>query len=227
MIVLSDLDIGMNDWMCPEFEWDDSYRPDRGKVLDADRLEEIVAFHRYADVDGDAIPYRSLPGVHEKGSFFTRGSGHTTRATYTEHGNEYQEVLDRLRRKSDTAATLVPESILTPASKPTNVGILGYGGSHQAIREAVDRLEARGIAVDYLRVLAFPFDASVQKFLDDHDQVFVVEQNRDAQLKTLLLNETRVEQVKLQSVLRYDGTPINPGLIADALDDVLSRSKAA
>ncbi|MCP5150959.1 MAG: 2-oxoacid:acceptor oxidoreductase subunit alpha [Ectothiorhodospiraceae bacterium] len=227
VIVLSDLDIGMNDWMCREFQWDDSYRPDRGKVLDAERLEKIAAFHRYADVDGDGIPYRSLPGVHSKGAYFTRGSGHNARGAYTEDAGEYKEVLDRLRRKSDTAATLVPEPVLMSARKPTRLGVLSVGGCDQAVREALDRLEARGVALDYLRVRAFPFSRAVQDFLDDHDQVFVVEQNRDAQLRSMLLIETEVAREKLHSVLRYDGLPLNPGAVVDGIDEIMRRSQAA
>jgi 2-oxoglutarate ferredoxin oxidoreductase subunit alpha len=180
VFVVSDLDIGMNDWMCRKFQWDDSYRPDRGKVLNAEELERIEKFSRYLDVDGDGIAARSLPGTHPKGGYFTRGSGHTKHATYTEDSAEYQEVVDRLTRKMATAAEIVPAPEFNRDTNRFNpLGIVSIGGCHGAVTEAVDRLRARGTAVDYMRIRAFPFAASVREFLISHPECYVVEQTRD------------------------------------------------
>src|SRR6188472_2461199 len=165
VFVLSDLDIGMNDWMIPKLTWDDSYRPDRGKVLGAQELEEAKSFYRYLDVDGDGIPYRTLPGTHPRGAYFTRGSGHNRYAAYTEDGDEYVDVLDRIDRKIQRAARSVPAPIVrtTPGAK---LGILTIGGCHAACTEALDILAREGIAVDYMRVRGFPFSDDVRAFLD-------------------------------------------------------------
>ena len=210
---MTDLDIGMNDWMVPEFEWDDSYQPDRGKVLHADDLEKIEKYYRYEDRDGDAIPYRTIPGEHPKGAYFTRGSGHNWKGGYTEDGGEYQEVLDRLTRKWESAADAVPGPVVVEAEKPTRDAIISIGGCDGAVREALDRLSAQGCHVNYLRVRGFPFSAEIEAFIDAHDRVFVVEQNRDAQLRTLLINETAAEKDKLIPLLDYAGMPANPASI--------------
>lgn len=208
VFVLSDLDIGMNDWMIPKLTWDDSYRPDRGKVLSAAELEEAKSFYRYLDVDGDGIPYRSLPGTHPKGAYFTRGSGHNKFAGYTEDGDEYTEVLDRLDRKVQRAAKFVPAPIVkaTPGHK---LGLVTVGGCHAACLEAMDLLAKEGIVVDYMRVRGFPFGDEVTGFLESHDINFVVEQNRDAQLRSLLMLETGVAIGKLSSVRYYGGFPMS------------------
>ena len=208
VFVLSDLDIGMNDWMCPELQWDDSYQPDRGKVMSAADLEKIPKFFRYLDQDEDGIPYRSLPGVHPKGAYFTRGSGHTQYGGYTEDSTEYQIVLDRLRRKFSTAARLVPPAIIERRG-PARVGIVAVGSSDGAVREALDVLKVRGVSANYMRVRGFPFGTEVEQFLNDHEVVFVVEQNRDAQLKSLLILETSVDKKRLRSILHYSGLPIS------------------
>ena len=208
VFVLTDLDIGMNDWMVPKLTWDDSYRPDRGKVLTAEELEAAKSFGRYLDVDGDGIPYRTLPGVHPKGAYFTRGSGHNRYGAYTEDGDEYVDVLDRIDRKIQRAARAVPAPIVrtTPGAK---LGIMTIGGCHAACIEALDILGREGIAVDYMRVRGFPFGDEVRAFLDAHDVTFVVEQNRDAQLRSLLLLETGVAPEKLESVRYYGGFPMS------------------
>ncbi len=211
VFVVSDLDIGMNDWMCPRFTWDDSYRPDRGKVLGAAELERIERFSRYLDTDGDGIAARSLPGVHPRGGYFTRGSGHTKHATYTEDALEYQEVVDRLARKLATAATVVPEPefhLQANGGAPARIGIVSVGGCHAAVLEAVDRLRASGASVDYMRVRAFPFAASVHEFIETHPQCYVVEQNRDGQLRTLLAIETGIARERMTSILDYGGLPL-------------------
>src|SRR6185369_15801302 len=178
VFVMSDLDIGMNDWMCRDLKWDDSYRPDRGKVLGKEELEKIEKFYRYFDKDGDGIPYRTLPGVHPKGAYFTRGSGHTQYGAYTEDSTDYQLVLDRLKRKFDTAKQLVPKAVFTGKSSH-DVGIVSLGSCDGAVLEALDVLKRRGIQADYMRVRSFPFGPEVEEFLACHSQLFVVEQNRD------------------------------------------------
>ena len=208
VFVLSDLDIGMNDWMVPKLQWDDTYRPDRGKVLSAAELDAAKTFYRYLDVDGDGIPQRSLPGVHPKGAFFTRGSGHNKFGAYTEDSDEYQEVLDRIDRKIQNAAKAVPAPIIRRTPGAT-VGLVTVGGCHAACVEAMDLLAKDGIAVDYLRVRGFPFGDEVRAFLAEHETNFVVEQNRDAQLRSLLLLNTGVPLTQLESVRYYAGFPMS------------------
>jgi 2-oxoglutarate ferredoxin oxidoreductase subunit alpha len=236
VFVLSDLDIGMNDWMCRRLTWDDSYRPDRGKVLGAAELERIERFSRYRDVDGDGIAARTLPGVHPKGAYFTRGSGHDQHAAYTEDSAAYREVVDRLARKIAGAAEAVPgpeirmgsgkrevgsdDAAPRPTSRfprPAPVGIVSLGGCHAAVLEAIDRLAEQGIAADYLRVRAFPFAASIGDFLRSRETVFVVEQNRDAQLRSLLALETGVARDRMIPVLDYGGLPLTAGRVVDAV----------
>ena len=207
VMVLLDLDIGMNYWMCPDLKWDAAYQPDRGKVMSKEDLEKIEKFWRYYDHDGDGIPYRSLPGVHRKGAFFTRGSGHNQYGGYTEDSAEYQIVLDRLKRKFDTAKKLVPAAVQM-GSGNNAIGLLSIGSCDGAVREAMEQLQRRGIHVDYLRVRGFPFGDEVEHFLRHHQQIFIIEQNRDAQLKSLLVLETAVEKAKLHSILHYSGLPI-------------------
>ena len=208
VFVLSDLDIGMNDWMVPRLTWDDAYRPDRGKVLSAAELDEAKQFYRYLDVDGDGIPYRTLPGVHLKGAYFTRGSGHNKLGGYTEDGDEYMEVLDRIDRKIQRAAKAVPAPFMRTTPGAT-VGLVTVGGCHAACAEALDLLAADGIPVDYMRVRGFPFGADVTSFLESHDVSFVVEQNRDGQLRSLLMLETGVPIEKMESVRYYAGFPLS------------------
>jgi 2-oxoglutarate ferredoxin oxidoreductase subunit alpha len=227
VIVMSDLDIGMNDWMCPKLEWDDAYRPDRGKVLDAEALEQLPQFLRYRDEEGDGICYRTYPGVHPKGGYFTRGSGHNQAARYTEKPDEYLEAMDRLTRKFETAAGLVPESVLVRTGQTTPWGVISIGGCDGAVREAIELLSEKGVHVDYLRIRAFPFAKDVQAFLDNHERIFVVEQNRDAQLKSLLTLETDVAKDRLISVLHYSGVPIDFPMIYTAIYDQVKQSAAA
>jgi len=216
VMMLLDLDIGMNDWMCRDLKWDDAYRPDRGKVLSAEDLEKIEKFYRYFDKDGDGIPARSLPGVHSKGAYFTRGSGHTQYGGYTEDSTEYQIVLDRLLKKWDTAKKLVPKPVID-ASAGSKMGIVSIGSCDGAVREARDILKGKGVTLDYMRVRAFPFGEEVEKFLADHDVLFVVEQNRDAQLRSLLTLETAVEKSRLRSLLHYSGLPVSSKFIVDGV----------
>ncbi len=226
VMVLSDLDIGMNDWMVPEFQWDDDYVHDRGKVLGADDLEKMEKFYRYLDVDGDGITYRTFPGVHPKGAYFTRGSGHTKYGGYTEDSAAYQEVVDRLLVKWETARTLVPEAEIE-YSKFNKAAILTYGSGHGACVEALDRLKADNVNLNYCRVRAFPFTESVKDFLAKHEVVYVVEQNRDAQLRTLLMLDADGDPKKLEPLLHYNGMPINAGFVVDAVREKLSKGQAA
>jgi 2-oxoglutarate ferredoxin oxidoreductase subunit alpha len=221
VFVVTDLDIGMNDWMCRRLKWDDSYRPDRGKVLGAAELAEVKKFARYADTGG-GIPARTLPGVHPKGAFFTRGSGHTSQATYTEDADEYREVMDRLAKKFETAAEAVPEPEID-AQDGATIGIVSIGGCHAAVREAVQRLRADGggIAVDYMRIRSFPFGSKVRAFLAKHRRIFVVEQNRDAQLRSLFAIETATPLDKMIPVLDYGGLPLTAGYVVDEISKQL------
>ncbi len=227
VIVLQDLDIGMNDWMVEEFNWDGAYKPDRGKVLNEKELEEAAAFYRYLDVDGDGIAARSYPGVHKKGAYFLRGSGHNKFGGYTENSDEYQEVLDRLLVKWETAKTLVPKPVLTKAKKKTKIGLISSGGCDYAVLEAMDRLAAQNIFIDYLRVKAFPFTQEVEAFIESHDQIYVVEQNRDAQLKSLLTLETKATKDQLISILDYAGMPLAARVVVSAIDEHLAKGAVA
>jgi 2-oxoglutarate ferredoxin oxidoreductase subunit alpha len=208
VFVLSDLDIGMNDWMVPKLAWDDSYTPDRGKVLTAEQLEKAKTFHRYLDVDGDGIPYRTLPGTHPKGAFFTRGSGHNKFGAYTEDSEEYLEVVDRIDRKIQRATKVLPAPVVrqTPGAR---IGLLTVGGCHAACIEALDQLANEGIALDYMRVRSFPFGDDVATFIESHELTFVVEQNRDAQLRSLLQLETGLAIDRMESVRYYGGFPMS------------------
>ena len=226
VMVLSDLDIGMNDWMVPEFDFDDSKVPDRGKVLGAEELEEMENFYRYLDVDGDGIPYRTLPGTHPKGSYFTRGSGHTKYGGYTEDADEYQEVVDRILVKWETARSIVPEPEIR-YSKFNKAAILSVGSSDGACKEALDRLAAQKVALNYCRVRAFPFSDAVREFIEQHEVVYVVEQNRDAQLCTLLMLDSVADPAKLVPLLHYNGIPLNAGFVVTRVLEERAKGQAA
>jgi len=226
VMVLSDLDIGMNDWMVPDFECDESDVPDRGKVLSAEELEDMENFYRYLDVDGDGIPYRTLPGVHPKGAYFTRGSGHTRYGSYTEDSDAYQDVVDRLLLKWETARSIVPEPEIQ-YSKSNKAAILCVGSSDGACNEALDRLNEQDTSLNYCRVRAFPFADSVKEFIEQHEIVYVVEQNRDAQLRTLLILDSDADAGKLVSILHYDGLPLDAGFVVNRVVDEQSRGRAA
>ncbi|MEP6781397.1 MAG: 2-oxoacid:acceptor oxidoreductase subunit alpha [Gemmatimonadaceae bacterium] len=218
VFVASDLDIGMNDWMCKRLAWDDNYRPDRGKVLSAEELVNVKKFSRFLDVDGDGIAARTLPGVHPNGAYFVRGSGHDKHGAYTEDSDAYQEVVDRLLIKFATAAKVVP----TPEfhmQDGAEVGIVSIGGCHAAVMEAIDHLREGGIVADYMRIKAFPFGASVKEFIDAHPTVFVVEQNRDAQLRSLLAIELGVPRDNMISVLDYGGMPLTSKIVVNAVSN--------
>ena len=226
VLVLLDLDLGMNDWVSEAFTWDDGYQPNRGKVLRAADLEKMDAFYRYLDVDGDGVPYRTLPGEHPKGAFFTRGSGHNMYGGYTENAGEYQEVMDRLRRKWDHAATLVPAPEVRTAAG-ARAAVISLGTGDGACKEAVDILAGRGVPLDYMRIRAFPFPHEVRAFLNKHPRIYVVEQNRDAQLRTLLINEAGGRPEHLVEVLHYNGMPIPATAVVSAIEADMMRVQAA
>ncbi len=210
IILLTDLDLGMNDNMSDPLVWDDTRQYDRGKVLNAADLDRIERFGRYLDVDGDAICYRTYPGTHpDKGAYFTRGTSRDEQAVYTEKGEEYENNMLRLLRKWDTIKHHVPRPQIIPCGNPTDMAVLYFGTTEASAREAVDRLAGDGINLDAMRVRAFPFNQEVEDFIDQHERVFVIEQNRDAQLRTLLMAEFELGPDKLKSVLCFDGTPIS------------------
>ena len=226
VFVLSDLDIGMNDWMVKDLEWEDGYEPKRGKVLGKEELDEIETFYRYLDVDGDGITYRTIPGRHPKGAYFTRGSGHNRLGGYTENASDYQDVVDRLLVKWETAKTLVPQPEIS-YSKKNKIGIISIGSCNDAIRETRDVLKKQGQALNYLRVKAFPFNDKVETFITQHEQVFVIEQNRDGQLHHMLIAETNADPKKLKSLRFYNGIPIFAKDIIQQIEEEINSGKAA
>ncbi|UXI69836.1 2-oxoacid:acceptor oxidoreductase subunit alpha [Tahibacter amnicola] len=220
VFVLTDLDIGMNQRLCAPMRWDDTREYDRGKVMTAEALEAGKDFGRYKDVDGDGIPYRTYPGTHpERGAYFTRGTSRDPYARYSERGPDYIYNMERLLHKFDTARGLVPQPLLRSAPQKTRFGAIFYGSTSPAMAEAIDELERDGMMVDTLRVRAFPFPDSVREFVEAHDVVFVVEQNRDAQLRSLVINEFGIDPARVPAVLHYDGTPITARFIARAIGE--------
>ncbi|PKL93926.1 MAG: 2-oxoacid:acceptor oxidoreductase subunit alpha [Gemmatimonadetes bacterium HGW-Gemmatimonadetes-1] len=219
VFVASDLDIGMNDWMMPRLAWDDNWRPDRGKVLDAEALEALPKFSRYLDTDGDGIAARTLPGVGAKGAYFVRGSGHDKHAGYTEDADAYREVVDRLKRKIDGAANAVPRPVIDRQDGAA-IGLVTIGGCDAAVREAVSVLRGRGIPVSLMRVRGFPFHADVAAFLSEHEQLLVIEQNRDAQLRSLLAIELGLARDRMTPVLDYGGLPLTAAFVIEAASRV-------
>ncbi len=218
VFVMTDLDIGMNQRLCKPFVWDDTREFDRGKVMTAEQLEAGMEFGRYKDVDGDGIPWRTLPGTHPSlGAYFTRGTTRDPYARYSEAGPDYLYNVQRLLKKFATAATLVPQPVAHAAAKKTRLGVLYFGSTTPAMDEALVALATEGIHVDAMRLRAFPFPQSVSEFIANHDHVFVVEQNRDAQLRSMLINELDVDPAWLIKVLHFDGTPITARFITQAI----------
>jgi 2-oxoglutarate ferredoxin oxidoreductase subunit alpha len=222
VIMLTDLDLGMNDHVSEPLVWDDKRKYNRGKVLDAEALEKIEKFGRYLDVDDDGIPYRTYPGTHPtKGSFFTRGTSRDEYAVYTEDGEAYKRNVDRLMKKWETTKSLVPAPQLYQKTYQSKDGILFFGTSHYAAEEAMDMLKQDNIVLDAIRIKAFPFNNDVQDFIDKHDRIFVIEQNRDAQMKSLLMIELNANPAKLISILNYDGMPITAEKIINEIEAAL------
>ena len=228
VFVMLELDIGMNDRLCDPLEWDDSRRFDRGKVMTHEMLERGDEFGRYLDVDVDGIPYRTYPGTHPThGSYFTRGTTKDRYAKYSEAGPDYVDNMQRLLRKFETAKSIIPQPVLYTGTHASQFGVIYYGSTAPAMYEAIEALELRGLDVDALRIRAFPFPDSVNEFIAEHDQVFVVEQNRDAQLRMLLTNECGVNPTKLMAVLHYDGTPITARFIVREISEGIAALNEA
>jgi 2-oxoglutarate/2-oxoacid ferredoxin oxidoreductase subunit alpha len=223
VILMSDLDIGMNDWVVPRLTWSDSYKPDRGRVLSPEQIEKLTTFHRYSDEDENFVTPRTLPGVSPKGAFLTRGSGHNRLGGYTELPEEYQAVVDRLAEKHRAAARFIPPPIIESSRSPKGKGkgrpfsLVTLGGCDAAVREALDLLSKQGVLGDYMRIRGFPFGAEVETFLNAHDVNYIVEQNRDHQLKSLIALETSVPKEKLKSLLYYGGFPLSAGQVVEGL----------
>ncbi|MEI7427925.1 MAG: 2-oxoacid:acceptor oxidoreductase subunit alpha [Betaproteobacteria bacterium] len=225
IFLMTDLDIGMNQRLSKPFVWDDHKNYDRGKVMTAEELEAGKDFGRYKDVDNDGIPWRTLPGTHpNKGSFFTRGTSKDAYARYSEKGQDYIYNMERLKKKFKTASTLVPQPIIREASKKASLGVIYFGSTSPAMSESLDVLETENIHIDAMRLRAFPFPASVKEFILAHPMVFVVEQNRDAQMHTLLITELEIDPGRLVKVLHYDGTPITERFISQFIRDKLNQT---
>ncbi|CAG35621.1 2-oxoacid:acceptor oxidoreductase subunit alpha [Desulfotalea psychrophila] len=229
VIILSDLDLGMNDHICPPLQWDDSHRYDRGKIITGREIEELEEkWGRYLDLDGDGICYRSLPGSHpEHGAYFTRGTSHDEYSGYDENDDVYRRGMERLLRKWETARRILPPPAIGRGEADNPLAILFFGSSAPACREALDELSARGIKLNSLQIYAFPFHQEVQSFLDQHQKIFVIEQNRDAQMRSLLLFDCRAEQEQLLSVLSFDGLPITANNIIRQIEPPLQAMGAA
>lgn len=224
VIVMSDLDLGMNDWTTAPFKIDESADLNRGKVLNAQQLDEVAEFGRYLDVDGDGIPYRTYPGTHpEKGAFFTRGTSHNEYARYTEDGKVNERIMRRLAKKFETAKTMVPAPVFGQSEQGATMGLIHFGTTAIAVPEAMDLLADRQIHLDTMRLRAFPFSSEVEDFIKSHEKVFVVEQNRDGQMRSLLVNECGIDPARLVPVLNFDGFPITAVAIADMVAEHLGQ----
>lgn len=214
VIMMTDLDLGMNDHMTAPFKWDNNRKYNRGKVLNADDLDRLPEWGRYKDVDGDGIPYRTLPATHPtKGSYFTRGSSHDEKAAYSEDSPTYVRIMDRLVRKMETAKVIIPKPQFYQQKQQSEIGVVFFGTSTHAAQEALDILKDHGVVLDAMRLKSFPFQQEVADFIENHEKVFVIEQNRDAQMRSLLINELEINPKKLIKILNYDGTPITADLI--------------
>jgi len=223
VIVLLDLDLGMNDWSSKEFQWNDLQEYDRGKVLSKEDLDEIEEFGRYLDVDGDGVPYRTYPGTHpQKGAYFTRGTSHDEYARYTEDGVKNAEILSRLTKKFQTASSTVPAPIFNQEASTSSIGVIYFGSTDCSMQEALDSLKDEKIDVDAMRIRSFPFNLEVWEFIEEHDLLFIVEQNRDGQMRTLLMAEGGITPDKLVSILCFDGQPITASFITNKINAHIS-----
>lgn len=227
IIMMSDLDLGMNEHICDELSWDDNRAYDRGKVLSAEDLDNMDSYGRYRDVDGDGITYRTLAGAHpEKGAVFNRGTARDENGVYTEDGGAYERNMRRLLVKWQTATQYLPEPVVSTRDKSNRIGVIHFGTSMEATHESIDQLAAQGHPANDLRIISFPFHTQVEDFIDQHDQVFVIEQNRDAQMKGLLVNELQVDPKRLQSVLHFNGDPISARAIFEGISNCLLEGKS-
>ena len=223
VIVLLDLDLGMNDWSSKEFQWNDLQEYDRGKVLSKEDLDEIEEFGRYLDVDGDGVPYRTYPGTHpQKGAYFTRGTSHDEYARYTEDGVKNAEILSRLTKKFQTASSTVPAPIFNQEASTSSIGVIYFGSTDCSMQEALDSLKDEKIDVDAMRIRSYPFNLEVWEFIEEHDLLFIVEQNRDGQMRTLLMAEGGIMPDKLVSILCFDGQPITASFITNKINAHIS-----
>lgn len=228
VMVMSDLDIGMNDWMTDAFAWDDAHVHDRGKVLDAEALDAMADWGRYRDIDDDGIPYRTLPGTHPtKGAYFTRGTSHDENARYTENGLIHARVLERISRKFETAASILPKPETDIRDANARRGIIYFGATQPAVREALDELTSAGHMVNALRVKAFPFAEEIRTFIEDHDEVIVVEQNRDGQMRSLIIQELEIDPRKIGSLRNVDGMPLTAAFVRQGVLDASRQSGRA
>ncbi|HXS40156.1 MAG TPA: 2-oxoacid:acceptor oxidoreductase subunit alpha [Stellaceae bacterium] len=228
VFLMLDLDIGMNDWLTKPFQWDDKRKLDRGKVLSYEDLQAGKEFARYTDFEGDGIGHRTYPGTHPtRGSYFTRGSSHDRFAKYSENGTVYVENMQRLLRKFETAKKLIPAPVRRDAKAKTKYGVIYFGSTTPSMHEALEAFDAQGIHLNALRVRGFPFAQEVMNFVLEHEQVFLVEQNRDAQLRTLLITETNLDPARIVPVLHYDGTPITARFIIDKVGGLLKARNVA
>ena len=228
VIVLLDLDLGMNDWSSKEFQWNDLQEYDRGKVLSKEDLDEIEEFGRYLDVDGDGVPYRTYPGTHpQKGAYFTRGTSHDEYARYTEDGVKNAEILSRLTKKFQTASSTVPTPIFNQEASTSSIGVIYFGSTDCSMQEALDSLKDEKIDVDAMRIRSFPFNLEVWEFIEEHDLLFIVEQNRDGQMRTLLMAEGGIMPDKLVSILCFDGQPITASFITNKITAHISGTPSA
>jgi 2-oxoglutarate ferredoxin oxidoreductase subunit alpha len=228
VMVMSDLDIGMNDWMTDEFRWDDAYAHDRGKVLDTETLDALEDWGRYKDVDADGIPYRTLPGTHPtKGAYFTRGTSHDEYARYTEDGRIHARVLERITRKFEAATSILPKPEIHRQDPATRQAIVYFGANRPAVLEALDEIAAAGHQANAMRIRSFPFCDEVRDFIDDHDQVVVVEQNRDGQMRGMLVQELGLDPQKLISLTNIDGMPLTAKFVREGFLSEALHSRAA
>lgn len=230
VIVMSDLDLGMNDHLTKEFSWQDDKAYKKGKVLSAEQLDEVEVFGRYLDVDDDGICYRTLPGTHpDKGAYFNRGTSRNHFAGYTEKSADYVDNMDRLTKKFINAINFLPEPEIKQSKKKAQLGLIFFGTTSHPIEEAVEQLKEQGIIADSLRIKAFPFHQNIEQFIEEHSlnnkQVFMIEQNRDAQMKSLLVNELQVDPNKLASILQFDGLPVTSNFIVQAVLTQLATSQ--
>jgi 2-oxoglutarate ferredoxin oxidoreductase subunit alpha len=228
VFLMLDLDIGMNDWLTKPFQWDDSKQIDRGKVLNYEDLQGGKDLQRYTDLDGDGIGFRTYPGTHPtKGSYFTRGSSHNRLAKYSENGTDYVENVERLLRKFETAKKMIPAPVRRDAKQKSKYGVLYFGSTAPSMNEALGTLEEQGVHIDAMRLRGFPFCDDVINFVLEHEQVFFVEQNRDAQCRTLLITESNLDPARVVPVLHFDGTPITARFIIDKISALLKARNVA